>query len=167
MIALLQRVSRAEVKLEGKALAAIDRGVLALVCAERREDESFGRGRAGRPVARAAIHSCGGYIQRHAPELFVRARARCGSQALRSSRRACALALFQHGVRPLRRTYAGRSGERRPGDVLAARVARSRSWAENICKTLNFPAFSVDPHGDPAGKSPPFRLSRTGCARGW
>jgi D-aminoacyl-tRNA deacylase len=40
MIALLQRVSRAEVKLEGKALAAIDRGILALVCAEPGDDES-------------------------------------------------------------------------------------------------------------------------------
>src|SRR2546422_10449280 len=40
MIALLQRVSRAEVKIEGETLVAIDRGVLALVCAEPGDDES-------------------------------------------------------------------------------------------------------------------------------
>src|SRR5712692_12048938 len=40
MIALLQRVSRAEVKVEGETLGAIDRGVLALVCAEPGDDES-------------------------------------------------------------------------------------------------------------------------------
>ena len=40
MIALLQRVSRAEVEIEGETLVAIDRGVLALVCAEPGDDES-------------------------------------------------------------------------------------------------------------------------------
>src|SRR5438445_10541545 len=40
MIALLQRVSRAEVKLGGGTLGAIDRGILALVCAEPGDDES-------------------------------------------------------------------------------------------------------------------------------
>src|SRR5207245_6599213 len=40
MIALLQRVSRAEVKLGGETLGAIDRGILALVCAEPGDDES-------------------------------------------------------------------------------------------------------------------------------
>src|SRR4030088_150070 len=40
MIALLQRVSRAEIKIEGETLVAIDRGVLALVCAEPGDDES-------------------------------------------------------------------------------------------------------------------------------
>src|SRR5207244_13529095 len=40
MIALLQRVSRAEVKIEGETLVAIDRGILALVCAEPGDDES-------------------------------------------------------------------------------------------------------------------------------
>jgi D-tyrosyl-tRNA(Tyr) deacylase len=41
MIALLQRVSRAEVKVDGKTLGAIDRGILALVCAEPGDDESI------------------------------------------------------------------------------------------------------------------------------
>jgi D-tyrosyl-tRNA(Tyr) deacylase len=40
MIALLQRVSRAEVKLGEETLGAIDRGILALVCAEPGDDES-------------------------------------------------------------------------------------------------------------------------------
>src|SRR5216110_1957797 len=41
MIALLQRVSRAEVKLGDETLGAIDRGILALVCAEPGDDESI------------------------------------------------------------------------------------------------------------------------------
>src|SRR5207248_10965765 len=40
MIALLQRVLRAEVKLGGETLGAIDHGILALVCAEPGDDES-------------------------------------------------------------------------------------------------------------------------------
>src|SRR2546430_8997323 len=40
MIALLQRVSRAEVKLGDETLGAIDRGILALVCAEPGDDEA-------------------------------------------------------------------------------------------------------------------------------
>src|SRR5712691_9816564 len=40
MIALLQRVSRAEVKVEGETLGSIDSGILALVCAEPGDDES-------------------------------------------------------------------------------------------------------------------------------
>jgi len=40
MIALLQRVSQAEVKLRDETLGAIDRGILALVCAEPGDDES-------------------------------------------------------------------------------------------------------------------------------
>jgi D-aminoacyl-tRNA deacylase len=42
MIALLQRVSRAEVKLGGETLGAIDRGILAFVCAEPGDDEPTG-----------------------------------------------------------------------------------------------------------------------------
>ena len=41
MIALLQRVSRAEVTLGDETLGAIDRGILALVCAEPEDDESI------------------------------------------------------------------------------------------------------------------------------
>src|SRR6266487_2562296 len=41
MIALQQRVSRAEVKLGDETLSASDRGILALVCAEPGDDESI------------------------------------------------------------------------------------------------------------------------------
>ena len=41
MIALLQRVSRAEVKLGDETLGAIDRGILAFVCAQPGDDESI------------------------------------------------------------------------------------------------------------------------------
>jgi D-tyrosyl-tRNA(Tyr) deacylase len=40
MIALLQRVSRAEVRVEDQTLGSIGRGILALVCAEPGDDEA-------------------------------------------------------------------------------------------------------------------------------
>ena len=40
MIALLQRVSRAEVAIAGEAVASIERGIVAMVCAERGDDRS-------------------------------------------------------------------------------------------------------------------------------
>ena len=40
MIALIQRVSRAEVRVENETVGAIGRGILALVCAEPGDDES-------------------------------------------------------------------------------------------------------------------------------
>jgi D-tyrosyl-tRNA(Tyr) deacylase len=40
VIALLQRVAEARVRVDGHVVAAIDAGILALVCAERGDDES-------------------------------------------------------------------------------------------------------------------------------
>lgn len=42
MIALLQRVSRARVEVEGRTIGEIDNGLLALVCAERGDSEIEG-----------------------------------------------------------------------------------------------------------------------------
>ena len=40
MIALLQRVSRAEVVVAGEVVGSIERGILAMVCAERGDDQA-------------------------------------------------------------------------------------------------------------------------------
>src|SRR6266480_1946201 len=118
MIALLQRVSRAEVTLGDETLGAIDRGILALVCAEPGDDESIAERMLERLLGYRVFSDGAGKMNLSVEEV------RGGLLLVPQFTLA---ADTSKGVRPLRRAHASRSGERRPGDVLAARVARSRS----------------------------------------
>src|SRR5882762_7141196 len=125
MIALLQRVSRAEVKLGGERLGAIDRGILALVCAEPGDDESTAERMLERLLGYRVFPDGAGKMNLSVEDvrggLLLVPQFTLAADTSKGMRPSFSSALFQHRVRPLRRAYAGRLGERRPCDVLAAR----------------------------------------------
>jgi len=170
MIALIQRVSQAEVRVSGEVVGAIGRGVLALIACNARTrtprhsgcssgccpTASFPTSRAGwvSRCARSAQACCWCRSSRwpptptrHPRRVQPCCRARGGTAPVRLPRGARAQRLCPCFGWRIWRRHAGGARQRRPGDVLARDpLGRGRDMGSGIERTSGVPGAHLTYH---------------------